>query len=813
MLNLNNVTKTYFSKKKKRRVDALRGVSFELGNTGMVFILGKSGSGKSTLLNMLGGLDSPTEGEIIVDGVSMKDFKQADYEGYRNGYVGFIFQEFNLLDEFNVKDNIALSLHLSKGGNIDEKVVTALKQVELSEDYLTRRVDEMSGGEKQRIAIARTIVKECKMILADEPTGNLDSVTSESIWNILKAQSKTKLVVVVSHDRESAEKYGDRVIEIADGKIISDKGSISTDIEVKEPFKPQKNSLSLKASLKLGVNNLFQHKFRSICVVAMSILSIFALMITEMFLMFSFDLTIVKFIQQNNVDYFVVNKIATSEEGKVCNAVPRSENISYLDENSTYIKYSPEATIGFIQGKQDILDMGWTFVGDALELDLDSYYTSSYVFNEIERGLDKGYKDVYFYLDENDNKVYINEKPSSWEFLVGKRINTGRVEYEYPPILAGIVDVSSVSDFAIGYIPEAFALEDFARWYWVPFISLNNGVSDVKIEFGKDKLYDGYVNISEGVPSFADIVISKDGIVPRDQFVIGENEIVLTFEMFSALFNAKFSWDYVTRPYQDYILHEIPEQIGQTYPFVLHDATTGEQVADLGELKIVGVSFTMRDYLGERKMCGLSKETIYSVFSKVCNVYLVNISSVGNIRSFVTKLSNIHSVKALYAGSIMRIDSERSSRDCVKVTQDFEIDLNFTAVIIAAVSGILLLIQIFMVINLISFSIANRKKEIGILSALGTTKRDIIKIFIVETLIICLIAFVTVMIFSFVFASKLNQFYSEVYILTLTLSFFRVDIVTVLVLAGVSIAFPLLAALIPLRTIAKLKPIDAIRNI
>lgn len=139
MIKFTDVGKTYVSKS-KAQVQALKGVSFELSANGMTFILGKSGSGKSTLLNLLGGLDKPTVGQIEIDGTSMQSFTQADYESYRNSYVGFVFQEYNLLDDFNVKDNVALALQLSKDINVEEKVVEALKQVELSEEYLTRRV-------------------------------------------------------------------------------------------------------------------------------------------------------------------------------------------------------------------------------------------------------------------------------------------------------------------------------------------------------------------------------------------------------------------------------------------------------------------------------------------------------------------------------------------------------------------------------------------------------------------------------------------------------------------------------------------------
>lgn len=305
MLKVQDVTKVYKSKS-KQQVEALKGINFELGNTGMVFILGKSGSGKSTLLNMLGGLDSPTSGEIVVDGVSMRNFKQADYDGYRNGYVGFIFQEFNLLDDFNVKDNVALALQLSRGENIDDKVVEALRQVELSEEYLTRRVGEMSGGERQRVAIARSIVKDSKMILADEPTGNLDSATGESIWKILKNLSKSKLVVVVSHDRESAEKYADRIIEIADGKVVSDNGAQSVAKEQVVPLTLTKKRLKFAACLKMGLNNVRKRKAKTVSVILLSIFTILALLISQLCLSYSPEKAVAKFVEQNDIPYIVV---------------------------------------------------------------------------------------------------------------------------------------------------------------------------------------------------------------------------------------------------------------------------------------------------------------------------------------------------------------------------------------------------------------------------------------------------------------------------------------------------------------------------
>ncbi len=220
MLQVNNVSKI-FNPKNGTTVKALDGVTLSFAEKGMVFLLGKSGSGKSTLLNVCGGLDSPTSGEIIVKGRSSKNFSQSDFDSYRNTFVGFIFQEYNILNEFSVEDNIALALEL-QGKPKDKKVIAELlEQVDLT-GFAKRKPNTLSGGQKQRIAIARALVKNPEIIMADEPTGALDSNTGRQVFDTLKKLSRDKLVIVVSHDRDFAEQYGDRIIEMKDGKVLSD---------------------------------------------------------------------------------------------------------------------------------------------------------------------------------------------------------------------------------------------------------------------------------------------------------------------------------------------------------------------------------------------------------------------------------------------------------------------------------------------------------------------------------------------------------------------------------------------------------------
>lgn len=213
--------KKFYKSKSGNTVKALNGVTLSFPERGMIFLLGKSGSGKSTLLNVCGGLDTPTDGEVIVKGKSSKDFTQSDFDSYRNTFVGFVFQEYNILNEFSVENNIALALELQGKEKNQAAVDKILKEVDL-EDYGKRKPNTLSGGQKQRIAIARALIKDPEIIMADEPTGALDSNTGKQVFDTLKKLSKDKLVLVVSHDREFAETYADRIIELKDGKVISD---------------------------------------------------------------------------------------------------------------------------------------------------------------------------------------------------------------------------------------------------------------------------------------------------------------------------------------------------------------------------------------------------------------------------------------------------------------------------------------------------------------------------------------------------------------------------------------------------------------
>ena len=264
MLKLKNIKKTYVSGDEK--VEALKGINIEFRKSEFVSILGQSGCGKTTLLNIIGGLDRYTSGDLIINGKSTKDFKDRDWDAYRNYSVGFVFQSYNLIGHQTVLSNVELALTISGVSRKERKqrAIKALEEVGLKEQ-IHKRPNQLSGGQMQRVAIARALVNNPDIILADEPTGALDTKTSVQVMEILKKISKDKLIIMVTHNPELAEKYSSRIIKILDGKITDDSDPIEHQKEEKKKdTKKRRTSMKFLTALRLSLNNLMTKKGRTI---------------------------------------------------------------------------------------------------------------------------------------------------------------------------------------------------------------------------------------------------------------------------------------------------------------------------------------------------------------------------------------------------------------------------------------------------------------------------------------------------------------------------------------------------------------------
>ena len=256
MLQLKDITKNYLSG--EAEVRALKGISIEFRKSEFVSILGASGCGKTTLLNIIGGLDRYTSGDLIINGKSTKDFKDKDWDSYRNYSVGFVFQNYNLISHQTVLANVELALTLDGVSKKErkEKAIKVLEQVGLK-DQINKKPNQLSGGQMQRVAIARALVNDPDIVLADEPTGALDTETSVQIMEILKEISKDRLIVMVTHNPDLAEKYSSRIVKILDGEIIGDSNPYTEKDrkeEKKQSAKEGKTLMSFFTALSLSLD-------------------------------------------------------------------------------------------------------------------------------------------------------------------------------------------------------------------------------------------------------------------------------------------------------------------------------------------------------------------------------------------------------------------------------------------------------------------------------------------------------------------------------------------------------------------------------
>ena len=281
MLELNDIKKDYVSG--STTVSALKGINLRFRDCEFVSILGQSGCGKTTMLNIIGGLDKYTSGDLKINGVSTKNYKDRDWDFYRNNSIGFVFQSYNLIPHQTVLSNVELALTLSGVSKAERKkrAIEALEKVGLGEQ-IHKKPNQMSGGQMQRVAIARALVNNPDILLADEPTGALDTETSIQIMELLKEISKDRLIIMVTHNPELAKDYSTRIVRLLDGVITDDSDpytleDMEADIKAKEAAKvkasekknkksgkKQKTSMSFFTALSLSFNNLMTKKTRTI---------------------------------------------------------------------------------------------------------------------------------------------------------------------------------------------------------------------------------------------------------------------------------------------------------------------------------------------------------------------------------------------------------------------------------------------------------------------------------------------------------------------------------------------------------------------
>ena len=451
MIKLTNLTKIYKRKGSSEDVVALNDINLSFDKKGFVAILGASGSGKTTLLNIIGGLDKATAGSLIVDGLSTNEFSAKEWDAYRNAKIGFVLQNCYLLNHLNVRDNIAIKLQINrrKKKEINELVDQAIEQVGLT-DKKFDKPKALSGGQKQRVAIARAIVNKPTVILADEPTGALDSKTGTQIMELLKELSKDHLVVMVTHNNEYASKYADRVVELKDGRIINDScPPVLSDEEIGTSLR--KVSIPVTTTFKWGLKNLVIKKYSTLAIIAAASLGL--------------------------AGVGLILSISSGVKAAFANAEARAfgrypvQISSYSKQSSegsstSYKKYTTEESV-FVDYSNYVMQEHYNFMSDRFlnymhEMPSKNYYvsyeSSSTTFNIFAKANDSRYIKVsstgsLFYKGVDDDR-FINDQ---YDCLKGKLPSN---EHELALVVDAYNRVNVASLYSLGFDVDTSAASD-----------------------------------------------------------------------------------------------------------------------------------------------------------------------------------------------------------------------------------------------------------------------------------------------------------------------------------------------------------------
>ena len=860
MIELKDIKKTYKSKKGVD-TEALKGINIKFGDKGLCFILGKSGSGKSTLLNILGGLDNYTSGDIIINNKSTKDFKEKDWDAYRNTYMGFVFQEFNLLDNYSVEDNIKLALELQNKKCSADEVAEALKMVEL-DDVLKRKPNELSGGQKQRIAIARALIKKPEIILADEPTGNLDSETSKQVFNVLKKLARNKLIVVVSHDEEAANTYADRIIRISDGMVVSDSKEYTS--ATRKELKLVNAKLPFMYSFKMGLGNLLHKKLKLVFSVLLIVLCLicFGLMVSvssvdidkEYIRIFEekgpTEVSVQKYkekvnyknlmldaiknmgdpfdsVEVDTVDENFVNEVKSKTNMEWDIEYKIKNNFEYLMWNyNTYrgvsdtMYYTGTNAIKVVEYDKELFSPN-NLIGNEPVAD-DEIVISSYIADQI----------IHNGILAKENKTQEKAesyKPNSYEELInnGYYINFGNMLY---------VKVSGIID----YNDKLAKYSELKKVKWSTFYDMDYSDEehsklsilsyDLDEDFDSLNLSRVYVNktfiekidLKEENKSNSNSKIMLDnkssdvdvfGYILNDVEVINnngkekvtslsKNEILINTYILNLLTSGDYEKQFQEKMLSDTFIDDVTfintyiknnNIINKKVKTAICNDKIYNDSDNFCEYEIVGIVNDNNDY----GMIYYNKDVVSKLISKNLEINAV-----------FRKISDVEELKTILKyypidGSDVLSSSVYSEDIIYSVVGASEFEL------IGKYGTIFFLIfAIIILMNFISDSIKFRKKEIGILRAIGCRSKDVIMMFIYE----CLALMVICLMISFpiisMFVNHLNNLVLEAYKLSMDLMKF--GIAQMFGVAAIMIVIVVIASIIPVRKLTKTKPIDTI---
>ena len=851
MLRLENITKEYVTG--DSRVEALKGITLQFRKSEFVSILGQSGCGKTTLLNIIGGLDRYTTGDLVINGKSTKEFKDRDWDSYRNHSVGFVFQSYNLIPHQTILSNVELALTLSGVSKSErkKKAIKALEAVGLGEQ-IHKKPNQLSGGQMQRVAIARALVNDPEIILADEPTGALDTQTSVQVMEILKKISKDRLIIMVTHNPDLAEKYSTRIINILDGKITGDSNPYSIEEEEKEDRTPKadsKVSMNFLTALSLSKNNLMTKKGRTILTAFAGSIGIIGIALilslssgmqsyinrVEEDTLSSYPITV----QEETIDMASMmtslmgeNEETEHEDGKMysknivndmlstISTKVQSNNLEefkkYLDDENSEIRdymnavqysYNLDLNI-YKEDEDDVVQVNPSQIFSKLGMENmeNMMVAETDVWQELldnQELLESQYDVLAGKWPENYNEVVliVNENNEIYDYTLYALgiLDQDELEDKYQRILDG----EEVEDEAI----KEYTYEELLNTKFKVLLNTDyyEKDGDIWIDNSEDEDY-----IKEKLENAEEIKIA--GIIRQKEGTVAtamSGTIGYTKELKEYVINKVNGAEIVKEQKENQDINvftgaEFPEDPNASFDF---SSLTDEQRMYLASLSEEEMAALLQQY---------TENASATYEGNLEKMGVVDLDTPSSISIYPKDFESKDQIASAIESYNQKQRDEGKEENVITYTDLVGTMMSSVSTIIDAISyvliafvGISLVVSSIMIGIITYISVLERTKEIGILRSIGASKKDISRVFNAETFIIGLVAGILGIVVTLLLNIPINIIIKSI---TDIPNLASLPVVGGIILVAISMILTIIAGLIPARMASKKDPVEALRT-
>ena len=737
---------------------ALKNIDLSFRENEFVAILGPSGSGKTTLLNIIGGLDRYTTGDLIIDGKSTKKFKDKDWDAYRNHAVGFIFQSYNLISHISVLENTMMGMTLS-GVSFRERKRKALELLDKVglKDHAYKKPNQLSGGQMQRVAIARALANDPKIILADEPTGALDSKTSMQIMELIKEISKDKLVIMVTHNKELAENYASRIVNMKDGEIIGDSNPIDDNVKTGN-LKITKTSMSFLTALKLSFENIKTKKGRTILTSFASSIGIIGIALI-LSLSNGFNIEVENFEQDSlsQSPIMITNQTVQMDENTLNELKGDNEKEKYPSEKMVYSKNDISDTIIHTNKITD------DYVNYIDKMDMDNISGISYIKGTNTILLSKN-GDDYKFLNDNSSSFTSNILPySPSDSLIDKNYDVlaGKVTDE-----AGLVLFVDSYNRISSSLLESLGLDDSASFEDI----LNK---EIKVIFNDDyyKKINGNFIVENDLEKLYD---SEESVSIKIMAIVRGKEDKELITGSSGLYYTSALAGEVISKNKDSLI--VKEQEKLDYNVLTHQKFDENTTKD-SVLGYLGADvLPMAIYIYPKDFDTKDKITDY-----------LDEYNDGKDEEDVIQYTDMAEMISSLSGNIM---------DAITI-------------VLIAFSSISLVVSSIMIGIITYISVLERTKEIGVLRALGARKKDITRVFNAETFIIGVFSGLLGVAIAYLLTIPTNKIIED---LSGLAGVAKLNPIHSIILIIISLTLTVIGGFIPSKMASRKNPVEALRT-